>query len=107
MVWVRCVSSVHFTPPHFQDGPFPYTKEQQGIILGAFYYGYVVSQVPGGMLAERFGGKWVFVGFTIITTVGTLLTPVAAHLHLGALIAIRCLIGIGSVSGFRSLLSCL
>ena len=25
-----------------------------------FFYGYVLTQVPGGRLAELFGGKWLF-----------------------------------------------
>jgi hypothetical protein len=28
----------------------------QGRILGSFFYGYVLTQVPGGRLAELFGG---------------------------------------------------
>ena len=33
-----------------------------GNILGSFYFGYIVTQVPGGWLATRFGGKWVCAG---------------------------------------------
>src|SRR5699024_5832019 len=29
-----------------------------GVLLSAFFWGYVVTQVPGGWMAERFGGKW-------------------------------------------------
>ena len=50
------------------------------------------------MLAERFGGKWVFVVFYGISTVATLLTPFAARLHYGAILFMRVLVGIGSVS---------
>ena len=32
----------------------------QGVILGMFFYGYVLTQLPGGRLAELFGGKWLF-----------------------------------------------
>ena len=27
-----------------------------------FFYGYVLTQVPGGRLAEKVGGKWLFGG---------------------------------------------
>lgn len=30
-----------------QDGPFVWEKDLQGHILGAFFYGYLVSQIPG------------------------------------------------------------
>ncbi|KAM0683557.1 hypothetical protein MDAP_001127 [Mitosporidium daphniae] len=33
----------------------------QGILLSAFYWGYMVLQVPGGYLSHRFGAKWVMV----------------------------------------------
>jgi MFS transporter, ACS family, solute carrier family 17 (sodium-dependent inorganic phosphate cotransporter), other len=29
----------------------------QGTVMGAFYIGYAISQVPGGMLAQRIGGR--------------------------------------------------
>ena len=29
-------------------------------MIGAFFYGYIVSQVPGGRLAEIFGAKLIF-----------------------------------------------
>ena len=52
-------------------------ESQQGFILGEiwkvllytdssawgmFFYGYVLTQVPGGRLAEKVGGKWLFGG---------------------------------------------
>ena len=37
-----------------QNGPFEWSKEIQGHILGAFFYGYLVSQIPAGMLSERY-----------------------------------------------------
>ena len=32
----------------------------QSQVIGAFFYGYIVSQVPGGRLAEMFGAKLIF-----------------------------------------------
>ena len=59
-----------------KDGPFVWDEAQQGVILGMFFYGYVVTQVeilniftfiqtttcqvPGGRMAEIVGGKWLF-----------------------------------------------
>ena len=39
---------------------FHWDEAQQGIILGMFFYGYVLTQLPGGRLAELVGGKWLF-----------------------------------------------
>ncbi len=51
-----------------------------------------------GILAERFGAKWIFGGSILIAGILTLLTPLAARLHVGLLIAIRILIGAFEVS---------
>ncbi|KAL5014023.1 hypothetical protein ScPMuIL_008293 [Solemya velum] len=81
------------TPKH--GGEFNWDQSTQGWILGAFFYGYITTQLPGGWLAERFGGKKLF-GFGVLcTSILTLLTPIAARYHLGALLAVRVLEGIG------------
>lgn len=78
-----------------QDGPFDWDEKTQGYVLGSFFYGYVVTQLPGGRLAELYGGKWIF-GIGILTTaVFTLITPVAAKYSVYLLIAVRVLEGLG------------
>ena len=72
-------------------------KSIQGHILGSFFYGYLISQIPGGLLAERFGAKWIITGFLSLSTVATLLTPAASRISFGLLIGLRVLCGIGSV----------
>ncbi|KAK7902121.1 hypothetical protein WMY93_018890 [Mugilogobius chulae] len=69
--------------------------ETQGWILGSFFYGYILTQIPGGYLAGRLGPKWLF-GFGVLGTVlFTLLTPAAADWGAGYLIAVRVLEGVG------------
>lgn len=43
-------------PFQSQDGPFVWDTEIQGVVLASFFYGYIVTQVPGGWLAGRYGG---------------------------------------------------
>lgn len=85
------------------DGPFVWEKGIQGHILGSFFYGYMVSQIPGGLLAEQFGGKWVLFGFLGLSSFATLLTPLAAQLSFGLLIVLRVLVGIGSGALFPAM----
>ncbi|XP_071443502.1 sialin-like isoform X2 [Hetaerina americana] len=77
-------------------GEFTWDEETQGIILSSFFWGYVLTQLPGGMLAEKIGGKHL-VGFGILSTsILTLLTPAAAHWGgSSTLIAVRILEGLG------------
>lgn len=80
------------------QGEFNWDTNTQGLVLGAFFYGYITTQIPGGWLAEVFGGKKLF-GFGVLcTAVLTLLTPLAARWNLYVFIALRVVEGIGEVS---------
>ncbi|XP_076627177.1 putative inorganic phosphate cotransporter [Colletes latitarsis] len=48
----------------------------QGAILSSFYWGYVVTHLPGGILSEKFGGKHSLGLGILATAVFTLITPV-------------------------------
>lgn len=79
-----------------EDGPYVWDPVTQGLVLGAFYWGYVVTPIPGGWMAERFGAKWLFGGGTLVTALLGLLIPVvtAEFGHVG-LIILRILQGLG------------
>ena len=70
------------------------------MVLGSFYYGYIVLQVPGGWLATKIGGTRIFGMALFIASVLTLLTPAAARFSVYALIVLRVLEGVVLVSGF-------
>ena len=69
-----------------------------GIILGAFYYGYMVFQIPGGWLALRVGGARLFGAAVLIASILTVLTPTATRWSPIALITLRILEGLALVS---------
>jgi ACS family sodium-dependent inorganic phosphate cotransporter-like MFS transporter 5 len=77
------------------DGPFAWGAREQGWLLGAFFFGYVVTQLPGGRAAERWGGKRLYGGGVLVTAVFTLLTPLAAHSSIYLLVLVRVLEGLG------------
>jgi MFS family permease len=54
-----------------------------GTILGSFFYGYILSQVLGGYIATRIGGKHVFGVGVLMTSILTILTPFAAKSGVG------------------------
>ncbi|CAK1547114.1 unnamed protein product [Leptosia nina] len=56
---------------------FDWSEATQGLLLSSFYYGYILTHLPGGILAERFGGKWVLGLGLLSTAVCTLITPFA------------------------------
>ena len=86
----------------FQDGEFNWDGETQGLVLGVFAWGYMSSQVPAGMAAERWGGKLIFGLGVLLTGVFNVLTPLAARSSLSALLVVRVLTGmseVGALSG--------
>lgn len=82
-------------------GRYKWDSDIQGSILSSFFWGYVVTHMPGGILAEKFGGKHSL-GIGILgTTIFTLLTPIVVHKwEWQGLIAIRVIEGLGEVSKY-------
>ena len=81
----------------FQYPDFTWERQTQGVILGAFFYGYIFTQIPGGYLATKFGGKRIFLIGIAATSVMTLLTPFLTHRGIGFLITTRVLEGLFEV----------
>lgn len=74
------------------------SASQLGILLSAFYYGYVVCMPAMGWLAERYGAKRVLAAGVTIWSVATLTTGFAGSFV--TLLALRVLLGIGESVAF-------
>eukprot|EP00731_Ephydatia_muelleri_P037304 Em0438g9a len=70
-----------------------WTPVQEGWILSAYFFGYILTQFPGGILAQRFGGKWVFGVGVAMTALLTVLIPLAAMRNVWLLVSVRVLQG--------------
>ncbi|XP_046391750.1 vesicular glutamate transporter 1-like [Ischnura elegans] len=69
---------------------FDWDLPTRGLLLSSFFYGYVVTQIPGGWLATRFGGgARVYGAGVVATALLTLLTPPVARSSLTALFVLR------------------
>ncbi|MDR3588231.1 MAG: MFS transporter [Negativicutes bacterium] len=68
-----------------------------GTVLSAFTFGYALTQIPGGYLADRFGAKRLLVTALIWWSVFTAVTGMVSSV--GLLIAVRVLFGIGEGLG--------
>ncbi|XP_017551738.1 sialin [Pygocentrus nattereri] len=84
---------------------YPWDSEMQGMLLGAFFFGYLFTQVPGGYLSGRFGGSIFLGGGVLCTAVLTLLTPLAAQLGARWLFALRALEGFGEGVTFPAMMA--
>ena len=74
---------------------FGWSESQVGIILGSFYFGYMITMILGGYLADKYGGKKVLGYALLIWSLFTIITPFFAYQGLWWLILIRILMGLG------------
>lgn len=79
--------------------------ETQGAILSSFYVGYLLMQVGGGFLADKFGGKMVLGLGVLIWSFFTIITPWAAFSGLTGLFFARIGMGLGEAVTFPSVYS--
>jgi len=65
----------------------------QGQILGSFYYGYIIFQLPAGIVAEKYGGKWVVFLCLFGSAFISFVTPFITDWHVAVFIFARFLMG--------------
>ncbi|XP_047522042.1 sialin [Pieris napi] len=92
---LECQPTSNSTSSNDADGPFLWSSEVQGIVLSCYFWGYFVSQIPGGRVAELFSAKWVMFFSVTINVICTILTPVMAEAHYIAAVIMRVGEGIG------------
>lgn len=92
------------------DNRYDWDERTQGLILSSFYWGYVITHLPGGRLAEKFGGKYTLSLGILSTAVFTLLTPAVVQWGGNApgtfpvgLIVLRIFMGLGEGTTFPAL----
>ncbi|XP_063903812.1 sialin [Zophobas morio] len=72
---------------------FDWTEHQKNDILGSFFWGYVLTELPGGRLAEVVGARRVFGGGMLVASVLTVLTPAACYANYYVVLVLRALLG--------------
>jgi len=74
-----------------------------GIILSSFFWGYTLLQIPGGWLADRYGGKKILGAGVLWWSFFTMITPFAKTIT--SMAAFRALMGLGEGVNFPSIQS--
>ena len=77
-----------------------YDAAARGLILSAFFWGYLAPQMIGGWVADRFGGKRVLAAGVALWSAATFLTPPAASISFGVLLLMRAALGAGEAINF-------
>lgn len=83
---------------------FGLSQPAMGRIFSAFLLGYALFQIPGGMLADRFGARRVLAASALWWVISTaLLASVGGGvIALAAMLALRFLLGVGEAPTFPS-----
>ena len=72
---------------------YEWDQVTQGWILGSFFYSYFIFMVPAGLLAERFGGKWVITLTLAGPALASIVVPFITDYPVWILIACRFVLG--------------
>ena len=76
---------------------FDWNSKEQGVVLGAFFYGFITTQILGGIVAPIIGAARLL-GLAIFASgVLTLMTPTVAYYGVVPLVIVRVLLGICQV----------
>ncbi|XP_068642892.1 probable anion transporter 6, chloroplastic [Aristolochia californica] len=73
---------------------FGWNSSMAGLVQSSFFWGYALSQLPGGWLSKTFGGRTVLEFGVLAWSLSTMLVPLVAG-FMPALIFSRILVGIG------------
>lgn len=74
---------------------FNWNSATIGLVQSSFFWGYLLTQVLGGVWADKYGAKRVL-GFGVVWwSLATILTPMAAQLSLPFLLVVRACMGVG------------
>ena len=80
---------------------FPANESVEGTLLAAFYWGYLLSQVPGGYLATRFGAKLTLSSAVCLWSLSTLATGFVGK-SVPVLFALRVAVGLAEGANYPS-----
>ncbi|XP_039210004.1 vesicular glutamate transporter 3 [Crotalus tigris] len=80
--------------PETEKAQFSWDPEIVGLIHGSFFWGYIVTQIPGGFIANKLAANRVFGAAIFLTSTLNMFIPAAARVHYGCVMFVRILQGL-------------
>ncbi|NXW20996.1 VGLU3 protein, partial [Circaetus pectoralis] len=80
--------------PELQKAQFNWDPETVGLIHGSFFWGYIVTQIPGGFISNKLAANRVFGAAIFLTSTLNMFIPSAARVHYGCVMFVRILQGL-------------
>lgn len=76
------------------SGEFGINATQAGLYMSAFFAGYLVTQIPAGIMADKYEPKYILIVCTVLSGIMTALMSVIHSYEMG--LVIRVITGVGS-----------
>ncbi|KAL5289466.1 NaPi-T family protein [Megaselia abdita] len=77
-----------FKIPYDANG-FEWNEKIQGLVLGSFFWAHWITQIPGGILARKYGTKLIFGLSNAISCWLCMLMPIASYFDYKYLVFLR------------------
>lgn len=80
------------------ENEFKWSNHDQNLLLSGYFYGYLLPNLFGGFVAEKYGGKIVIFVVLFLSSITTALSPLTANENFWYLFAARMTLGFLGVS---------
>lgn len=91
---VCMVSQRNSSVEQLEDGKFDWSKSTRGFVLSSYFYGYIITQIPSGMLSIKYGPKIVLLVGVFGGSIGTIIAAPVAKVSVYLLMFVRFLTGV-------------
>lgn len=88
---------LHVSPCFFQNPVYNWSPKIQGIIFSSIFYGVIITQIPVGYLSEKYSIKKMIGSALFLSSLLSLLMPMAAEGGEAFLLACRVVQGAAQV----------
>ena len=75
------------------DDEFDWNEKEQGLLLSGFFHGYLSTLLLGAVVLSKWSAKNIFGVGILLSSLLTLVTPLAARTHFYMFYAVRFLLG--------------
>lgn len=92
-------TTINSTIDVVDGGPdrFDWSESMQGVVIGAYFYGYIFTNINAEQLSNIFGCRLLLTLAMSVSSAVTLLIPVLAHVHVYCVIGARFVLGLAQV----------
>lgn len=78
----------------YEENGFSWNEYEQGLVLGSFFWLHWVTQIPGGILAKKYGTKLVFGLANVIGCWICFILPIVSYIDYKLLVFVRIIQGL-------------